>query len=387
MNVIWLASWFPNRTDPSLGDFIERHAHAVAPFLNKLVIISVVKDISLPVNIVETVVKSSGNIDVHLVYYGSSQWGGAVDRLLSLRRNISLYQQAFDKIVAGYKLPDMLHVHVAMKAGLFAQKIKRQFNIPYIVTEHSSVYYADAKPSLKDTSWYFRYLTKKVLQFADMVLPVSNTLGKAICTGLVNVPYKVVPNVVDTNIFFPTQIIEQKAFLRLIHVSGMGYPKNMEAIFSALKILKQQGIPFIMDLYGPLQADVQQMAIAAGLQDKIIFKGEVLQKDLAPAMQQADALVLYSRYETFGCVLIEANACGLPVIVSELPVFHEIIREGDNGVFVPGNDAKALAAALVKFNAEKNRFDKTAIALEAARKYNYNAVGQQLMNIYKGILT
>lgn len=96
-------------------------------------------------------------------------------------------------------------------------------------------------------------------------------------------------------------------------------------------------------------------------------------------------MILYSRFETFGCVLIEANACGIPVIVSNLQVFHEIVDEGVNGVFVEGENPAALAEKLKQFILQMNTFDKTAIARFTAEKYNYKRVGQQFLDFYKKI--
>ena len=119
----------------------------------------------------------------------------------------------------------------------------------------------------------------------------------------------------------------------------------------------------------------------------VIFHGEVPQAILAGAIQQADALVLYSRYETFGCVLIEANACGVPVIVSDLPVFHETITENINGLFVKGDSPVALANAFEYFYLHKNNFNKNEIAMTAKEKYNYDTVGKEYAAVYSTVIS
>lgn len=69
---------------------------------------------------------------------------------------------------------------------------------------------------------------------------------------------------------------------------------------------------------------------------------EMSQESLVKFLQPATALILVSSYETFGCVLIEANACGVPVIVSDIPVFHETVKQEVNGVFTKLNDSNHL---------------------------------------------
>ena len=103
-------------------------------------------------------------------------------------------------------------------------------------------------------------------------------------------------------------------------------------------------------------------------------------------MQQSDALLLYSRFETFGCVIIEANAVGIPVIVSELPVFHELIIENQNGHFVEADNSNALADKLIEFSKSKNSFDKNQI-VQSTGKYGFSNVATQFDKLYRQLLS
>jgi glycosyltransferase involved in cell wall biosynthesis len=385
MNVLWLASGCPNRTNITNGDFIERHAKAVAPFVDTLTIIAVIKDDAMAYNTVEIEEKKQDNITTYIVYYGRSKWSGAVEKLLSVRRYISLHEKLVETIIKDKGKPQLVHVNVAMKAGLVAKKLKKQYNIPYIITEHWTGYYKKAKPNIFDMGDYFFRLTRSVLKNASLLLTVSEALGKAINKDIVKISYKVLPNVVDTTLFYPEQK-QEKPLLQLIHISSMEHQKNVEAIIKALAIWKKQGGVFMMNMYGPVKMNLQEMVKEYELVNEVLFQGEVLQHELAPAVRKADALVLYSRYETFGCVLIEANACGVPVIVSDLQVFHEFITENVNGVFVQGDNPAVLSEALHLFAKSKNNFDKKQIAAAAKERFCYEKVGQQIKDVYADIL-
>lgn len=96
------------------------------------------------------------------------------------------------------------------------------------------------------------------------------------------------------------------------------------------------------------------------LQDAVSFYPEMSQLQLAEYMRKSDALIIYSKYETFGCVIIEANACGTTVIVSDIHVFHETVTEGVNGVFAGKDNANMLSEKMKwlllnhsKFNSEE----------------------------------
>ena len=142
----------------------------------------------------------------------------------------------------------------------------------------------------------------------------------------------------------------------------------------------------MMQVYGTAPEAIILKVKAAALEENIFFHGEVLQPELAAAIRKADALILYSNYETFGCVIIEANACGKPVIVSDIPVFHELVTEQKNGLFAKANDPNALADVLKSFAEKKTLFNQTMIAAETVAKYSYPVVGRQIKAIYDEVL-
>lgn len=382
MNVLWLASWYPNRVEPFNGDFIERHAKAVAPFVSRLTVISAVKDVGLADHTSEIVKQQQGNITTYLIYYGRSHAVPAFEKILSHQKFMRLHRQVYLEIVKETGRPDIVHVHVAMKAGLFARELKRTHGIPYVVTEQWTGYFKAAKPNIYSMGFIFRLLTKSVLKNASLLLPVSNYLGEIINKEIAAVPYKAVPNVVDTDTFFPVPI-QQNDVLQLVHVSIMGYQKNMDAMIEALQLYKKRGGKFLLQVFGPPPATVIDLVKQKDLDQEIIFKGEVTQSLLAPAVQAADALLLYSRYETFGCVLVEANASGTPVIVSDFPVFHEFIREDENGVFAENNNAEALSSVIERFHQHRNNFDRQKIAQTANKKFCFDTVGKMIKEIYE----
>jgi glycosyltransferase involved in cell wall biosynthesis len=166
----------------------------------------------------------------------------------------------------------------------------------------------------------------------------------------------------------------------------MNYQKNTEAILEALHLLKETD-SFEMFLYGTSNPALLQMISKFGLQNNVFPMGEVPQPELAKAIQQSDALILYSRYETFGCVLIEANACGIPVIVSDIAVFHELIETGKQGIFAETENPAALAEKLKQFILQRNNFDEKWIAKTTAAKYNFSVVGQMFSDLYNRLLT
>lgn len=379
-NVLWLVSWYPNRLDKFDGDFIQRHAKAVSIFC-KVHVIYVKKDEHLAANTTFAENHVTGNLTEQIIYYNSVKTGIKLfDKFLSQLNYKKHFFNAIQQYIHASGKPQIAHVHVAMKAGVAALWMKKKWNIPFIVSEHWTAYLKDAGQHIDQYPLVFRKLLKRVLEQASALTVVSKHLGRSIRIYFPGIEYSIIPNVVDTNIFYPLNIQPAKTS-RLIHISNMNYQKNTEAILEALYQIKNTA-SFTMDLYGPIKAHLQELISKYSLQSSVFVMGELPQPEIAKALQQSDALILYSRFETFGCVLIEANACGIPVIVSDLEVFHEIIEEGVNGLFVEGENPVALAEKIKYFIAQKNNFIKNAIAASAAEKYNFKKVGQQFVELY-----
>lgn len=386
MKLLWLASWYPSALFPFDGDFIHRHAMATSLFCD-IEVIHVIKDENAVfTKDVKEIISNKNRLTERIIYYKPLQTSIVfIDRLLSSLKYKKVYRNAVKKYIADHGRPSFIHLHIAMKAGLTALWIKRKYKIPYILSEQWGGYLENARPNIKDYNFIYRYYWRKIITEAMAGTFVSVVLQNELIRNYKIKNTVVIPNVVDTEMFFPLQK-QTDDTLHLIHISTMVYQKNTEGILEALSLLKND-CSFDMHLYGTINAALEKSIEELELQNHVFVKGEVSHTLLSKAIQKADALVLYSRYETFGCVLIEANACGIPVIVSDLEVFHEIVEEGVNGIFVPGENARALAEKLRGFVQQRNRFDKDLIAANAAEKYNYKKVGQQFFQLYNRLTT
>ncbi len=382
MKILWLASTYPSALHPFDGDFVQRHARATALFAD-IEVIHVIKDGEgrITDDVKETVIIND-LLTERIIYYKPFKTSIAfIDRLFSGIKYKRLYRDAVKKYIEQNGRPAFIHVHIAMKAGLTALWLKRNFKIPYILTEHWGGYLTEARPNISDYNFVYKFYWKKIFTGALVCTFVSNYLQDHIIKTYNIQNAVVIPNVVNTGIFYPAQK-QPSGKTRFIHISTMIYQKNTEAIIVAISLVKEDH-PVELYLYGPVNPSIEDLIMDLDLHQIVFTKGEVPQELLSKAIQQSDALILYSRFETFGCVLIEANACGVPVIVSDLEVFHELIEEGVNGLFVEGENPVALAEKLRQFITQKDHFNQKEIAAIAAEKYNYKKVGQQFIELYK----
>jgi glycosyltransferase involved in cell wall biosynthesis len=385
--ILWLASWYPNMLSPFDGDFIQRHARAVALF-QKLTVIYIKKDEKgIETKDLKIVSSSENNLtEIIVFYYVAATKFRFLNRIISAIKYRKIYQKILKKYISENGKPDLVHVHVALKAGVQALWLKKKFNVPFIVSEHWSGYLSEARNGVNNLPIVQKKTLHTILIEAKKIIVVSGVLGKAIKSRFEINDYTIVPNVVDTNFFFHRETVENNP-VQFIHISSLGYEKNIPAIIEAFNLIRKKGYEFHVLIFGPLNSGLSHLVKKYDLNEFIECKSEVPQAQLGSYIRASDALILYSRYETFGCVVIEANACGVPAILSDLSVFKEYVTENENGIFVKPNDPAELAVKIEKFITNKYHFNRKAIAEKASQRFSYNVIGLQLVTIYENLLT
>jgi glycosyltransferase involved in cell wall biosynthesis len=382
-NIVWLTEWLPTQLDPYGGDGIERRAKA-ASLYNNIVIIYLKKKPGLGFKKIEPEQRIyNENCRAFIYFYPSiGKPGGLADLILSNYYFIRLHSRALYAYRKKNGKPSGIQVNVTMKNGIIACIYKWLWGVRYIVVEGWSLFLPEAKPQFNDKGWLFRFLTRRVLKHSSLLVAVSDHLAKMINQHIINVPYIDIPSVVDTNIFFPANNISGRSIFRFIHISSLDHPKNFEQLLLASKIVIEKGFKIELFVHGPDREEIKQFMQDNKIPDVVVFKKEAPQNQLAESMRSADALILYSRYETFGNVIIEANACGLPVIVSDYPTFNEIIIEGKTGLKAAGNNPSALAEKMIYMVTNYVSFDRSVIAAITKDKYNFQEVGKRFDAVY-----
>lgn len=386
-NILWLPGWYPNILSPYDGDFIQRHARAAALF-QKVTVIYIKKDEKGIVTQNKKIITSlQHNVNEIIVFYHPVKTGiNFLDRFLSAIKYKKTYRKVLSDYIKETGKPDLVHVNIALKAGIQALWLKKVYNIPFVLTEHWTGYLPEAKFGLKDLSIFQKQTIQKIFKASNKITVVSEVLGNAISKQFDIKGYSIVPNVVDTSVFF-AQDHPKNSPVQFIHISSLQYQKNVPAIIEAFNLVKKKGYAFRLLIYGPAVSGLKQLVQKNNLGESIQFKNEVPQIELAPALRTSDALILYSHYETFGCVVIEANACGVPAILSNLPVFKEYITAYENGIFVTPDNPAELANKIEDFILGKYKFNKQSIAEKAAKEFNYQTIGSQFAAIYENLLT
>ena len=384
--VLFLASWYPSRVDAFDGDFIERHARAISLF-HKVFVVYVVKDPSIK-NGKTTVNKEiAGNLISFRGYYPYSKFkSGFLEKIHSNYLSFRLHKKIFKIIQEEFGMPDIVHLNVLMKAGFFARWLKKKYRLPYVLSENWTGYYPENKNGFLQKPALYKKISKRVYTDCDLPLPVTKDLGEKMnkLFGVIK-QFMVIPNVVDTSLFyFENQIAKKKK--RLIHISTLGYHKNIWGILHSIKKLYQQRQDFELLIVGNPSSEIIEWSKKNGLYERcVIFTGLISYQEVATHLRNADALVMFSRYENLPCVILEALCCGLPVIASDVGGIREVINN-ENGILIHSENENELLESMNHLLDNLEKYDKVSIASSASKKFNYQTVAQQFTFAYQTVL-
>ena len=133
---------------------------------------------------------------------------------------------------------------------------------------------------------------------------------------------------------------------RAIMVARLDVAKDHATLLEAMAVLERRKVALDLTLAGegPLRGELEAQAQALGVTGRVAFVGRG--DDLPALIAASDIAVLSTHYEGFGLVVVEAQACGRPVVATGVAAIPELIRDGATGLLVPPRDPKRLADAL-----------------------------------------
>lgn len=369
-HIVFLARWYPHKYDPMFGLFVQRHAEAIALY-NKVSVVYIHADTNAK-NTYDIERNFENGVDTIRIYYKKT------DKITSAIRFWKSCQLALKQI----DKPDLIHVHVLTRLGVVALWEKLRHHTPYMITEHWSRYLPgnDFKGELR------RLLTRIVVQKASMVTTVTEDLAAAMKRHkLKNDNYTILPNVVDTTLFSPKPHTNKVP--EIIHISCFeDKSKNISGLLHSLSLLKKDDTPFHATLIGDgMDFDtMRHLADQLQLNDCVSFTGMLQGSALVNELASGDFLVLSSNYENMPVVILEALACGLPVVSTKVGGIAEIIND-TNGILVPARDQEALKKALKQMCMTYKSYNAEALRQSIITRYGSNEVGLLLTKWYKKI--
>lgn len=387
LNILFLSSWYPNRVLPTLGNFVQKHAEAVALHSN-VVALFVCSDVNNKEKF-EVIESALNNVFTINVYY--KKVTHSIPVLAQIQKANRYIKAHFIGLkIANKKLSsiDLVHHNILYPAGIIAWYLKKFKCIPYIVTENWTGYL----PS-KNTprGWIETMLSKKIACNANYITPVSKDLRDAMISHGFDTKYEIIYNVTDTKLFYPTAISATPSKVKIVHISTLDDAhKNISGMLRVVEKLSKTRNDFeawfIGD--GDTKPHIKTATDLTILNSFAFFDGTKTTFEVAEIMRNAHCFLLFSNYENLPCVMVEALASGIPIVSSTAGGIPEHITD-NLGILVKPLDEPALLDALNKVidNIKAGKYNSKELANYAINNFSYEKVGEKFVALYERILT
>ncbi|MDQ1297242.1 MAG: hypothetical protein QG611_1223 [Bacteroidota bacterium] len=273
--------------------------------------------------------------------------------------------------------PDLIHSHFSYPGGLLGTIIRKKTNVPDILTEHTRI-----KNYFR--SWFHKQCVIYALKNTVEIISVSNFLKNEI-TQVCNRHVTVIPNFADIERFESINSSPEE-ILNIGFLGGLSSAnKGLDILLKSVTLLQGKKFTLHIGGDGTLMDRFIKISEDSGIKDNCIFYGKVIRDDIHEFFSKLDIFVLPSRYETFGIVLIEAMACGIPVIATKCGGPQEIVTS-ETGYLIEKDNPRELAEAIIKMSENLASFNKENIRSYARRKFHKSVFMGNILKTYNEVL-
>ncbi|MEQ1909797.1 MAG: glycosyltransferase [Vicinamibacterales bacterium] len=281
---------------------------------------------------------------------------------------------------------DVIHAYWAVPAGLVAACVGRSLGVPVVVTCDSGEFVTCPDIGYGQQShWRGRVAVALATRLAARVTVCSEyqrALARA--HGVVT---DVVPLGVDTRIFSPRPALPDGPPFRLLHVASLNPVKDQATLIHAMHELRARHLDLHLDIVGEdtTSGASARLVQALSLGERVTFHGFRSSADLVPLYQLADLFVLSSRHEAAGVVLLEAAACGTPVVGSAVGYLADWEPAAATSVAPARPNALADAVEGLLFDRPR-REAQAALAARWVREHDADWTARTFEALYHDVL-
>lgn len=291
------------------------------------------------------------------------------------------FVKGFERTLATWGRPDLIHSHFAFPAGWAAARLAESYRIPAVLTEHCGPFSA-----LLSTAGRRRRV-REALRASRRVVAVSPALARQMTDFCPELRVDLIGNVIRTNYFTADTERCSHHTLRFLTVGLLQKEKGIHYLLEAAAILIAQGksnFELVIGGDGKELPKLKATARRLGLASCCRFLGLLTRSQVREALKGTDVFILPSLGETFGIVLGEAMACGIPVISTRCGG-PEFVVTPETGLLVEPADSKGLADAMSKFITGQMNYDPAAIRQSICRRFGEEAFLASINGLYRSI--
>ena len=380
MHIMFIPSWYSNERNKVHGSFFKEQALALQA---KGVKVTVAYNEIWPLTLIRKVKEKSGlyfNVEDNLRTYRYKNYNFIPKNPLMFKIFNKRMEKLFKEIEKKEGKIDIIHAQSSLWGGISAAYLSKKFNIPLVITEHSSL---ERAPYLRES--YKPYIIDSY-KSAKELIAVGNGLKEELERLTNRKDIKVIGNLIDfSNFPLKDRRVDDKfKFFSLAFLEGeKGFDTLIKSFSKAFKDI--DNCELIIGGDGSQRQRLETLVQEEGISEKVIFLGALSRDDVSKWMRKVDTFILPSRYETFGVVYIEALASGTPVIGTFNGGADDIINK-DNGYIVNVDDIESLSDAMKRIILNKERFNPEKLREECFKKFSPDIITDRIIDVYNKVL-
>lgn len=307
-------------------------------------------------------------------------------------------------IVRKYHI-DILHAHHTIPTGLVSVVVGKLMGVPVVLTSHLmdiTTHGTDEGPlgNIKDfeSSFFFRKLLTFTLNNSDQIIAVSADLEKRIEHMDIN-PEKimVLRNAVDLDRFKPNKNVNMRNKVGIrdndIFILFIGHLEPFKGIFELLDGFYQINVQnkntrLMIIGEGHQETEVRKIVNEYQINESVIFTGKISPEEIQNYYQMADIFVLPSYTEGLPLVVVEAMACGLPIVASCVGGIPEVVENNENGFLISPRNVGELKTKLEQLIVNQDLREKFGSkSLEIVNEnFNIDYKVKKMINLYENLI-
>lgn len=336
--------------------------------------------------VIGTHLKSSLADRFELIHIVTQREGGALTKALTYAKAITNF--VFLRLSRGGKLA---HIHSSTGPSLFRKVflffVSRCMGCRVIFQFHSGHfldYYANS-------GYLVRFLINHVLRSTRLNVALTDSWGRKIKTLTVGcAPVEVVANPIDTSIYKPgpRRACPSEA-PQLLFLGAIIKAKGVYDLVESFKLLKSQGLEPHITMAGDREIDqVKAHCKGAGVEGLFEFPGWVSETEKLSLLWRSDLLVLPSYAEGLPLCVLEAMACGLPIVCTDVGGLSDLVQDGENGLLFKPGEIGVLArhiATLLGDDSLRQRMGQNNIA-KIKHDYSIDMIAKRIGKLYSEAL-
>jgi phosphatidylinositol alpha-mannosyltransferase len=200
----------------------------------------------------------------------------------------------------------------------------------------------------------------------------------------------VIPNGINLKMFqSPPEKVMMDGDPCVLFVGSFIYPKGVDILIKAIAIAKRDLPDIKLHVVGNskyMLPSLKTLIAKEGVENNICFHGWVRQSELPRYYKSADFCVFPSRLESFGIVVLEAMASGIPIVASDIETFTERLTEGITALFFRQNNPEDLSKVILKLASDSNLRTRLSInALEVVQTYDWSNIALKYLELYQNV--